>query len=157
MFVICLKILKVLNLKINAKNIYKSNPFAFLSYKQQGKEVTSVDRTLIEYLSYNMQFSNEVINTLIEFVLKTNENRLPYKYVEKIAGQWAREHITNREMSVAAINKISDNSKVKTKVLPTYVVNEKVDINSLDSDAKADYLKKREELIAKVSKELNDD
>ena len=60
-------------------------------------------------------------------------------------------------MAVAAINKISDNSKVKTKVLPTYVVNEKVDINSLDSDAKADYLKKREELIAKVSKELNDD
>lgn len=148
---------KYVNLKINVKNIYKSNPFAFLSYKQQGKEVTSVDRTLIEYLSYNMQFSNEVINTLIEFVLKTNENRLPYKYVEKIAGQWAREHITNREMAVAAINKISDNSKVKTKVLPTYVVNEKVDINSLDSDAKADYLKKREELIAKVSKELNDD
>lgn len=148
---------KYVNTKINAKNLYKSNPFAFLTYKQHGKEVTSVDRTLIEYLSYNMQFANEVINTLIEFVLNINDNRLPYKYVEKIAGQWARDHIENRQMALEACKKINENSQTKAKVLPTYAINEKVDVNSLDLDEKTDYLKKREELIAKVSRELNDD
>ena len=69
-------------------------------------------------LLIDLEFTPSVCNVLIDFVLKTQNNRLVKSYVEVIAGEWKRENLTTaREAMNYAENtyKKIKQSKVKTK------------------------------------------
>jgi len=68
-------------------------PYEFLSLKQDGQTPTSKDLQIIEYLLIDQQMKPGVVNVLIDYVLKINNNKLVRNFVEQIAAQWKRSSI----------------------------------------------------------------
>ena len=106
-----------------AKMIYTfetTTPYELLCSKNNGAEPTMRDLKLVEDLIINYSLKAGVVNVLIDYVLKTNENKLTRNLVETIAGQWQRLKIETVEdaMSLAEKeHKKYNKSKVKKEVV----------------------------------------
>ena len=110
-----------------AKMVYtfeNLTPYQFLKAKYKGAEPTDRDKRLIESLLVEQKLNPGVVNVLIAYVLKINNEQLKKSYVETIAGQWKRlnietveeaMHITEKEHK--KLKKIieKDPKKVKEK------------------------------------------
>ena len=92
-----------------------TSPYDFLRSKYHGSEPTSRDLQLLEYLAVDLELNPGVINVLIDYVLKINNNKLTKAYVETIAGQWKRMNIETAEKAMRTAEK--EHKKTKTKVL----------------------------------------
>lgn len=68
------------------------SPFAFLKSKQNNIDVSQADAKIIEMLSYDMGFSNGMINALLNYVLETKDGELNKKYIEKVAATLVRKN-----------------------------------------------------------------
>jgi len=115
----------------NAKMIYtfeNITPYELLKNKQKGAEPTKRDMKLVEDLMLDHKLNAGVINVLIDYVLKTNDNKLNRSLVETIAGQWSRKNIETVEeaMDIARKNhksvtkKVSTTTKIKEKEVPDW-------------------------------------
>lgn len=80
-----------------------TSPYDFLRNKYKGTVPTNRDLRLLEYLAVDLSLKPAVINVLIDYVLKSNNNKLAQAYIETIAGQWKRLGIetANEAMNVA--------------------------------------------------------
>lgn len=67
-----------------------TSPYDFLKSKYHGANPTSRDLRLLEMLMIDLELNQAVVNVLIDYVLKKNNNKLSASYVETIAGQWKR-------------------------------------------------------------------
>ena len=67
-----------------------TSPYDFLKSKYHGVNPTSRDLKLLEVLMIDLELNPAVVNVLIDYVLKKNNNKLSVNYVEAIAGQWKR-------------------------------------------------------------------
>ena len=79
-----------------AKMIYtfeNINPYELLKSKNNGAEPTKRDLKLAEDLIINYGLNCGVVNVLLDFMLKTQNNKLNRSYAETIAGQWQRSKI----------------------------------------------------------------
>ena len=79
-----------------AKMIYTFEtitPYELLKSKNNGNEPTSRDLKLAEDLVITYGLKIGVVNVLIDYILKTNNNRLTRNHAETIAGQWQRQKI----------------------------------------------------------------
>lgn len=75
-----------------------TSPYDFLKSKYKGVKPTSRDLKLLENLLIDLKLTPAVVNVLIDYVLKKNNNKLSVNYVETIAAQWVRAGIkTARE------------------------------------------------------------
>ena len=83
------------------KDRYALSPVSFLQSFQNGAPVTRAEKKILEHLSMDMGFSNEVINVMIEYILKVSSNRLNSKFVDSVAGEWARDGIRTKEQALA--------------------------------------------------------
>ena len=103
-------------------DIYKLSPYSFLQSLQKGIPVSKADGQLLDYLSKEMNFPNEVINVMIEYILKINDNRLNPKFVEMVAGTWVRNGVSTKEQAIAETKKksFSQKSHKKQLDLPQY-------------------------------------
>lgn len=85
---------KILNSMSNRdKMIYifeNTKPYDFLKHKYHGITPTNRDLKLIESLIVDLKLKPSVVNVLIDYVLKKNDNKLNKNFVETIAGQWVR-------------------------------------------------------------------
>lgn len=91
-----------------------TSPFDFLRSKYHGVEPTARDLRLLEYLAVDLELKPSVINVLIDYCLKSNNNKLVKAYVETIAGQWKRLSIETADAAMRAAEK--EHKKNKTKV-----------------------------------------
>jgi len=91
-----------------------TSPYDFLRSKYHGAEPTSRDLKLLEYLAIDLELKPSVINVLIDYVLKSNNNKLTQNYVETIAGQWKRMNIETADKAMRTAEK--EHKKNKTKV-----------------------------------------
>ena len=108
-----------------AKMIYTFetvNPYDFLRSKYQSGEPVKRDIKLLEDLIVDYELKPGVVNVLIDYVLKTNDNKLNRSLVETIAGQWARKKIETVEDAMETakknhkpntVNKNKENNKDK--------------------------------------------
>lgn len=99
-----------------AKMVYtfeNITPYDYLKSKCNGGEVTTRDLKLIEMLLIDMKMKPGVVNVLIAYVLKINNQKLSRNYVETIAGQWMRLHIETVEEAM----RISEKEHKKIKKL----------------------------------------
>lgn len=83
-----------------AKMVYtfeNITPYQLLKAKYKGGEPTDRDKRLIENLLIDQKLNPGVVNVLISYVLKTNDEQLKKSYVETIAGQWKRAGIETVE------------------------------------------------------------
>ncbi len=91
-----------------------TSPYDFLRSKYHGTEPTARDLKLLEYLAVDLELKPSVINVLIDYVLKSNDNKLTQGYVETIAGQWKRLNIETADKAMRTAEK--EHKKNKTKV-----------------------------------------
>ena len=132
-----------------AKAIYifeRITPYELLKSKNKDAEPTKRDMKLVEDLMIDYKLNAGVINVLIDYVLKTYDNKLERKLVETIAGQWSRKKIETVEeaMEIAKQNHkpkkpktTQSNIKVNVKEVPVWF-DQNIEINSAtDEEIKA--------------------
>ena len=102
------------------------SPFDFLKKKNQGANPTSKDLKLVESLLVDLELTPAVVNVLIDYCLKVNNNKLTNSYVETVAAQWKRADLKTAEdalefakkeykkLSKKSSNDIKDTKKVIT-------------------------------------------
>ena len=103
-----------------AKMIYtfeNITPYQLLKAKYKGGEPTDRDKKLIEGLLVDLKLNPGVVNVLISYVLKVNNEQLTKSYVETIAGQWKRLNIETVEDAMNVTQK--EYSKLKKKAEKT--------------------------------------
>ena len=91
-----------------AKMVYtfeNITPYQLLKAKYKGAEPTDRDKRLIESLLIDQKLNAGVVNVLISYVLKTNNEQLKKSYVETIAGQWKRSNIETVEEAMKIAEK----------------------------------------------------
>ncbi|MBP3891059.1 MAG: DnaD domain protein [Solobacterium sp.] len=105
-----------------AKDPYSLPPVSFLQAKQNGAQVSLTDRKILEDLAVKMHFAPEVINVMIEYILKKSQNRLVRAFVEMVAGEWARDGVKTKEDAIAQTKKKTEHyTNKKEAVLPAYM------------------------------------
>lgn len=126
-----------------AKDPYTLPPVSFLQSKQNGASVSLTDKKIIEHLSIDMHFNNEVINIMLEHILKISENQLREKFVYMVAGEWARDGVHDRESAFAECKKkITPKSKAKVSVhVPDYMIEQEQGNISDSQPANADLIR----------------
>lgn len=67
-----------------------TTPYDFLRYKYKGAKPTVRDLKLLESLLIDLELSPAVVNVLIDYVLRTSNNKLIVSYVENLGAQWKR-------------------------------------------------------------------
>lgn len=90
-----------------------TTPYDFLMGKYKGVKPTSRDLKLLEYLAVELKMKPAVINVLVDYVLRINDNKLNRNYVETIAGQWVRSNITTAASAMERAEKEHKKNKAK--------------------------------------------
>ena len=129
---------------------YLLSPVQFLRSKQRGVPLTEADRRLIEILVNDLKMPSEVINVLIEYVLKKSNQKLIRGFVEKVAGEWIRLKIDSKEKALAYVADHSEEKALKKKnaasrSLPDWYVNplqDELSHDEVDMDEFNHYLNK---------------
>ncbi len=129
-------------------NVFETTkPYDFLKSKYKGVRPTERDMKILEMLIVDLKFNPAVCNVLIDYVLKTQNNRLVKSYVEVIAGEWkranletAKEAMEYAEKAHKRLKKIKDTKKTvvkKEETIPEWFnkAQEKV---QMDDDTKAE-------------------
>jgi len=109
-----------------AKMVYtfeNISPYQLLKAKYKGAEPTDRDKRIIENLISEQKLNPGVVNVLISYVLKTNNEQLNKNLVETIAGHWKRSNIETVEEAMKIsekehkkVKKMVDQKKTKTPV-----------------------------------------
>lgn len=102
-----------------SKQIYTfetTTPHDFLLSKYNGANLSKADTNLLEHLLINMDLKAGVVNVLIDFVLRINNNKLTRNYVETIASQWKRSNIETVEEAMDMAKKEYQNRKKMPKI-----------------------------------------
>ena len=97
-----------------AKMVYtfeSVHPYDFLRSKYKTGEPSLRDLKLIESLLVDQKMTPGVVNVLIAYVLKINNQKLSKNYIETIAGQWKRLNIETVEEAM----RISEKEHKKLK------------------------------------------
>ncbi len=117
-----------------------TTPYDFLKSKYKGSNPTSRDLKLLETLLVDLNLKPAVVNVLIDYVLKKNDNKLNQAFVETIAGQWKRLGIETAEDAMATAikehkkyNKKIANPKVEKTSEPVWF-NEKLESESMSQE-----------------------
>ena len=73
------------------------SPYDYLRLRYKGAEPTGRDLRLIENLLTDQKLNPVVVNVLLAYVLKINNQKLNKNFIETIAGQWKRLNIETVE------------------------------------------------------------
>ena len=101
------------------------SPYELLKAKNKGAKPTEREMQILEGLLVDIKLNPAVINVLIDYVFRTNNNKLVKNYIETIATQWKRSNIETAEEAMAIAEKEHKkkykNDKAKNaKVVPTW-------------------------------------
>lgn len=111
-----------------AKMVYtfeNISPYDFLRAKYKGAEPTSRDLKLVESLLIDQKLAPGVVNVLLAYVLKINNQKLNKNYIETIVGQWKRLNIETVEDAMKITMK--EHKSVKKMITKTPVAKSKID------------------------------
>lgn len=95
------------------------SPYEFLTSKNGGVKPSITDLNIVAYLLVDLNMMPGVVNVLIDYILKINDNKLNRTFVETIASQWLRSNIKTVEeaMNIAGkeYKKRKNTKEVKIK------------------------------------------
>ena len=137
-----------------AKMIYtfeNITPYDYLKSKNGGVAPSNRDLKLVESLMVDMQLPPGVVNVLLSYVLKINNQKLNKNYIETIAGQWKRLKIETVEEAMKISEK--EHKKFKksiTKNKPSSKKQEELPAwfdKEIDSEASLEEQKELDELL----------
>ncbi len=93
-----------------------TSPYDFLTGKNKGTRPNKTDLNLLETLIVDYELNPGVVNVLIDYVLKINDNKLIKNFVLTIASQWKRSGIKTVEEAINICKKENKTKKPKAKV-----------------------------------------
>lgn len=82
-----------------------TSPYDFINSKYKTGNPTSSDLSIISYLLIDLNLKPGVVNVLVDYVLKINNNKLIKSFVEVIAGQWSKSGIETVEAAMEIAEK----------------------------------------------------
>ncbi|MCH3961894.1 MAG: DnaD domain protein [Solobacterium sp.] len=133
---------------------YEISPVSFLQSKQNGVPVSYTDKKLVERLSTEMHFSNTVINIMLEYILQVSQNRLSPKFVDMVAGEWARDGIATKEQALLETKKqlktVSRNRAHVKIEMPEYMKKQKAEGIQEDPQASQEQIEQLKEMQKKI-------
>lgn len=91
-----------------------TTPYDFLKIKYKGATPTTRDLKIVESLAVDLGLQPAVINVLLDYVLKKNNNKLNQNFIETIAGQWKRCNVETAREAMELAKK--ENSKYNKKL-----------------------------------------
>lgn len=111
-----------------AKMIYtfeNTTPYQFIKSKYKDGKVIKRDLNLIESLLLDIKLTPGVVNVLLDYALRVNNQKLNKNYVETIASTWKRLGIETVEEAMKAClkehKKLTKNKEIKQKqVVPEW-------------------------------------
>lgn len=118
------------------------SPYEFLRSKYKGAKPTERDMSILETLLVDLKLNPAVINVLIDYVLRTNNNKLIKSYIETIAGQWKRSgietaleamQIAEKEHKKKYKSETLKVNKQKKEIIPAWF-NEKIQTNESNEE-----------------------
>lgn len=118
-----------------AKMVYtfeNITPYQLLKAKGKGAEPTERDMKLVESLLVDQKLTPGVVNVLISYVLRVNNEKLNKAYVETIAAQWKRLNIETVEDAMRYSEK--EHKKLNK------IVNEKSSVKPISKHVKEETL-----------------
>lgn len=77
-----------------------TSPYDFINSKYKTGNPTSSDLSIISYLLIDLNLKPGVVNVLVDYVLKINNNKLIKSFVEVIAAQWSKSGIETVEQAM---------------------------------------------------------
>lgn len=115
-----------------AKMIYAfetTTPYDFLNSKIKDDTTPSKrDLKILEYLLVDMNLKPGVVNVLVDYVLRINDNKLNKSFVEAIASQWKMSNIETVEQAMKLSEKehkkrkafVNNNKKIEVLDMPEW-------------------------------------
>lgn len=70
-----------------------TSPRDFLLLKNKNSVITNNDQKILSYLLLDLKLNPGVVNVLIDYVLRINDNKLVKNFIETIAIQWKRANV----------------------------------------------------------------
>ncbi len=144
-----------------AADRYSLSPISFLQSFQNGAQVTRAEKKILEHLSMDMNFSNEVINVMIEYILKISSNRLNSKFVDAVASEWARDGIATKEQAIAETQKKLPAQRTRRSNVridtPDWYKKQQAGETPQQEQADADLIRKFEEMKKSMKGEADDE
>ncbi len=130
-----------------------TSPYDFLRNKNRGTKPTSRDLKTLEILLIDMELSPSVVNVLIDYVLRKNNNKFVQAYVETIASQWKRANLKTAKEAMDFAEK--EHKKLSKK--KTYEVKKEIKkpIWFNDKVSSEEVSKEEEEELKELLKEFN--
>lgn len=107
-------------------NDYSQKPVHFLQARQSGKAlVLPNERRMIDNLMRQYEFSNELMNTILEYAMESNNGQLIVPAVNTIANNVARNNIQTRDQAIEfftrTTNKLPQKKYKPRKTIPDEV------------------------------------
>ena len=102
-----------------AKMIYQFetiSPYNFLQGRNKGVKPNKNEISLLETLLIDYELTPGVVNVLIDYVLKINDNKLTKNFCTAIAAQWKRSNIKAVEEAMEICKKENKSKTKRTKI-----------------------------------------
>ena len=126
------------------------SPYDFLKSKNKGASPTSKDLKLVESLLVDLELTPAVVNVLIDYCLRKNNNKLTTGYVEAVAAQWKRADLKTADEAMKfsakehkkSLKKMNEKEKEKVNAPSWFNENiEKSEISAEEEQELQDLLK----------------
>ena len=140
-----------------AKAIYyfeTLSPYEFLYQKNNNTEPNIRELKIIEYLMVDLNMNPGVVNVLVDYVLRINDNKLVKSFVDSIASQWVRNKVETVEQAMNLAEKEYKNRKNNDKKVKKTIsnveqpewFNKNIEEVSVSLDKQLEFEKKLKEL-----------
>lgn len=146
------------NIEMEYKDPYQAPPVQFFKNLQPNIPVSVSDSRLIESLLIDYHLPKEVVNVLIEYVLRQSNQTFARAYVEKVASSWARKGIDTLEKAKKQAESEYKQAKTtvkKEKELPDWYAQVEDDaVEEIDDQTLLDLQQKLKEKQTSEKKEM---
>jgi replication initiation and membrane attachment protein len=112
-----------------------TSPYDFICSKYKTGNPTNSDLKIIAYLLLDLDLRPGVVNVLLDYVLKINNNKLTKSFIETIAAQWKKSNIETVE---DAMNIAEEEYKKRNQIVTKKNVKEDKKPNWFHQDVSQD-------------------
>ncbi len=109
-----------------------TSPREFLMSKQNNVELVASDKRIIDSLAFNFHFSNGMINALLDYIMTIKNGDLNRNYVEKVASNLLRKHVTDTLSLLECIESSKKKMQEKKRIAPNTTFAKDTSIQKMD-------------------------
>jgi replication initiation and membrane attachment protein len=125
-----------------------TSPYEFLYQKNNNTEPNARELKIIEDLMVDLNMNPGVVNVLIDYVLRINNNKLVKSFVLTVASQWVRSNVETVEQAMKIAekeykshNKVVERKSSDTPIVPEWF-NKKIEKSDVSNEEEMEFLEK---------------